>query len=301
MKQHHPYPSVGERLVMYKEAHELFLGKPYTGLTVPDTTEFDPLRSEMYRIALQRYPHARVEDIEAMFKYFDPQPHEITLEIGAGNGFFSHHIAKQSKHAFIYDPSSEQIARSVSLYPELATFIESNTLSLLHGAFKNLTIEKASVDAVWSFGALHHLFEKLAFLKLLFPLLKDGARVVIGDVFSTEKDIYGGNMISRLARNFDAHVARYCVTGHEVAFWSDDYAHSMANIVGFSAIDIIDLPQRWWFDSKDEIGDFIYLIHAMVYTNREDCLRSVEETLGIGYEDGKWFMNWPMKIIRLVK
>ena len=41
----------------------------------------------------------------------------------------------------------------------------------------------------------------------------------------------------------------------------------------------------------------MYKIHAMTKTIPEECLRGAEEILGITRENGKYCLNWPMKVL----
>src|SRR3989344_8021281 len=74
--------------------------------------EFDNLRSKLYREALTEFPEARAEDIQIMKKYLNPKNDERILEIGAGTGFFSPHIADMlgnNGRLIVSDPSKDQL------------------------------------------------------------------------------------------------------------------------------------------------------------------------------------------------
>lgn len=239
--------------------------------------EFTRKRSEMYRYALRKYPNVRYEDIQAMQKHLKPEKHETILEVGAGSGFFSHAISEHCKKIIVSDPSHDQLVG-----------VELDTVVSVP---ENIVLPKRSIDAIWSFGAMHHSFNKVASFKNFYQLMKPGGRVVIADVFSN----------SLLSKHFDLFVSRYCVTGHEVSFWSDSFVESVAALSSFKLVYIERLDQRWWFDSEMELGDFLYNLHGMTASTPRDCFESAKQVLGVGWENQKLFLNWPMKVFMLEK
>lgn len=247
---------------------------------------FNGLRSQMYKQALKDYPNARDSDIDAMKKYLTPKSDEIILEAGAGSGFFSGILADllPNGQLIVSDPSDDQLNGIKELNKPNIEFLQEGADAI------SLTTEK--VDAVWSFGALHHCFDKTKAMENFSRILKKNGRLVIGDVWSSTK----------LANYFDRHVAKHCATGHEVAFWSDGFTETLCQINGFSNPEIHDLPLQWKFETQEEIGDFIYKFHAMISTTPEDCLEAAKELLGVQQqEDGTFHLNWPMKIFIAIK
>lgn len=247
---------------------------------------FNGLRSQMYKQALNDYPNARESDVIAMKKYLAPKSNEFILEAGAGSGFFSGILADMLPHGklIVSDPSNDQLEGIKRLNKHNIEFVQEGADEISLGA--------ETVDAVWSFGALHHCFDKTKALDNFCRILKKNGRLVIGDVWSSTK----------LANYFDRHVAKHCVTGHEVAFWSDGFTETLCQINGFSNPEIYDLPLQWKFMEEQQIGDFIYNFHAMTSTTPKDCLNAAKEFLGIQQqEDGTFHLNWPMKIFIATK
>lgn len=243
--------------------------------------EFSGSRSSLYKEALTEYPAARQADIDVMKKYLKPKDREVIVEIGAGSGMFSGIIADlvKSGKLIVTDPSTEQL--------EEVKQLKRKNIEFAHGGAENVSIKSNSIDAIWSFGAMHHVFEKEKAFKNFHKMLKVGGRVVIGDVFSG----------SPLAKHFDVQVARYCITGHEVAFWTREYAESLCYLTGFEKPTFYNIDQKWVFKSKKDVGIFLYKIHAMTKTTPEECLRGAEEILGIVKNKDYYELNWPMQII----
>ncbi len=257
--------------------------------------EFDGVRGEMYETAIARYPNAREEDIDAMFRLLNPQQGERILGIGEGNGYFCREIASAVGREGFYlalDSSIEQIGRlrkRVSRLPQLRA--EKNG---------HYVIEENSFDKVWSFGAFHHINNQTKQMQKIYNCLKKGGKSVICDVFQG----------SELAKYFDMWVAQYCVAGHEVKFLSSNFAYTIAHLAGFEGpnINFVDLPQKWKFDQKRDIGDFIYHLHALTKLEGDEEERIarayyyVNRYLGVEKNDsGKYELNWPMKALIAVK
>jgi arsenite methyltransferase len=243
--------------------------------------EFSGVRSRLYRECLREFPHARDQDILLMKKYLAPKPSETILELGAGSGFFSRVLADTLVHGklIVSDPSPDQLA-------DIKDLRKRNVILIEAGADK-LNLPAGSVDAVWSFGAMHHCKDKSRAFAKCSKVLKRGGRLVIGDVFSDTK----------LAHHFDTYVARYSVTGHEVSFWSDAYARSLCALHGFEIPKIIPVNIYWTFDSKKDLGVFLYKLHAMTKSSPEACLKSAERILGVTRRNKKYLLHWPMKLI----
>ena len=241
--------------------------------------EFSGIRSKLYRECLKEFPNARDEDIDVMKKYLAPKNTETILEVGAGSGFFSGILADLVEKLIVSDPSEEQLQ-------EVKNLNKKNIKIVVRGA-DNLNLKKETADAIWSFGAMHHCFNKTKSFQNFFQVLKKDGRLILADV-------YHG---SKLARHFDVQVAKFCITGHEVAFWTNEFAESLCFLAGFEKPQIYDLDIKWKFKTKEEIGVFLYKIHAMTKTTPEKCLRGAEEILGIKQKNDLYCLNWPMKVM----
>ncbi|MDD4983631.1 MAG: class I SAM-dependent methyltransferase [Candidatus ainarchaeum sp.] len=241
--------------------------------------EFSGIRSKMYKACLKEFPHAREEDIEIMEKYLVPKKDETILEVGAGSGIFSKPLANIVKKLIVSDPSKEQL--------DEIKLLQLKNIELIEQGADTLTLKSETVNAIWSFGAMHHCFNKTKAFQNFAKVLKKSGRLVLADVWCG----------SKLAKHFDTQVAKFCVTGHEVAFWTDEFAESLCFLTGFEKPKILDLQIQWKFKSKKDIGIFLYKIHAMTKTTPENCLKGAEEILGIEKKKGLYCLNWPMKII----
>ena len=244
--------------------------------------EFEGIRAKLYKEAFRDFPNARKHDLEIMKKHLAPKPGEIILEVGAGNGLFSGTIADLIGNAgelIVSDPSSEQLDGVVELGKQNIKIVQSYAATL--------ELEDNIVEAIWSYGAVHHTFYKTKMFQIFYKTLRPGGRVVIGDVF----------VGSALAKHFDDKVAKYCATGHEVTFLSKEYAETLCFLAGFKQPTFQDINALWEFNSKEDIGNFLYKLHAMTKTTPRECLAGAEEILGIIKQNNKYFLNWPMTMM----
>lgn len=268
----------GEDLQVTAESGEILLS------TRIKRQEFDGVRSSLYKESLREFPDARLEDIAVMKKFLATKAGERILEIGAGSGFFSGVISDllgNKGRLIVSDPSLEQLEEIKKLGKK-----NIDVIQFIQFGSEKVNLEKQKFDAVWSFGAMHHTFKKSKTFENLSMLVKKGGRVVIADVFSG----------SNLARHFDDKVAKYCVTGHEVAFWSKEYAETICITNGMTRPKFYDLDIKWRFKNKRDIGMFLYKLHGMTKTTPENCLKGAEEILGISKRDGLYCLNWPMTL-----
>ncbi|MBT4446781.1 methyltransferase domain-containing protein [archaeon] len=253
--------------------------------------EFNQTRALLYEKAMTKYPNARVRDLSAMLEHLEPNKSDRILGFGEGNGYFCQSIANRvgvSGKYLVTDPSNYQLAHLVSR-------LSLPQVEIKQIGVEGLSVEPSSFDKVWSFGAFHHSSNKAEAMKRIYSALDYGGKMVVCDVFQG----------SVLAKHFDDVVAKYCVTGHDVEFLSNDSAKYLCKQAGFkdSNIQIIDLPQKWLFRSESGLGEFIYQLHALTnlpgnmagkISQTVDSCRNIlgVESVGAFYE-----LNWPMSAL----
>lgn len=241
--------------------------------------EFSWIRSQLYKECLEEFPNARIQDIEIMEKFLLPKKDETILEVWAGSGFFSGRIADRCKMLYVSDPSKEQLEAVKELW-------KKNIMVLEWGA-EEINLPENSIDAIWSLGALHHCFNKARSFENFQKALKKWWRLVIVDVMAG----------SALAKHFDDKVAKYCITWHEVSFWTKEYFESLCYTSWLTNNKTIDLDVKRKFKQKSDIGKFLYKIHAMTKTTEEDCLKGAEEILGVEEKDWTYYLNRPITLL----
>lgn len=263
---------------------------------VEQQAEFNDVRSTMYERALREYPLARTMDLDAMQTHLSPESGESIMGIGEGNGFFCKAIldavGEEGRYT-ITDPSQYQL-------DNLKNRVNTSKLEVVTSGAESIPIRKDQYDKIWSFGAFHHCPDQTEAMKRMYLSLKSGGKLVICDVFQG----------SKLAEHFDTQVARYCNTGHEVKFLSNAFARSLCYLAGFKDenVEIDELPQRWVFESEQDLGIFIYNLHAMTFLPGDESskikltLNGCKEILGVTKNNSNQYeLNWDMRVLKATK
>ena len=254
--------------------------------------EFLGERSQLYKEVLNAYPHARDDEIKAAMNCLKPKKGERILESGAGSGLYSKVISDLigiEGKLIATDPSGDQLEN-------IHAFKKTNIQTVVAGAdtlFVNShpLLTKESFDAIWSCGSFHHCINKTQAFGNFANLLKKDGRLLIFDVFTG----------SSLAKYFDAEVSKFCLTGHEVAFLSHEFADSLCYLYGFSKPKFHDLNLLWKFNTKDDLGIFMYKLHGMTKTTIKDCLEKVEAFMKVEYKDNSYQLHVPLTILEANK
>ena len=234
------------------------------------TYEFTGRRAELFKEALREYPNARRDCHKLMYRYLDPRPGEHILGFGEGSGHFCRPIAEAVSFTgryIITEPSPElfvNVPQSVLDLPQVFTQI---------APVEDIDIPPDSMDKAWACGAFHHCPNQTQAISRIHRTLKPGGKMVIFDIFQN----------TAVARHFDSCVARYCETGHEVKFLSEEFATTLCVLAGFdeSKVEFVDLPHRFTFDSEWDMGKFFYKLHAFTRLPglEEDIIYATLESL----------------------
>ena len=252
--------------------------------------EFTGRRAELFKQALTEYPNARRDDFALMRQHLDPRSGEHVLGFGEGSGHFCRTIAEavgSSGKYVITEPSPElfvNIPQAVLDLPQVFTEIT---------AIQDIDFAPDSFDKAWACGAFHHCTNQTQAMARIHRALKRGGRMVIFDIF------HG----TPLARHFDSCVARFCETGHEVKFLSEEFAMTLCVLAGFqeSKVQIVDVPHRLCFDSMRDMGDFIYKMHAMTRLRGDEekriafTIKSLQEHLTVEKQGDQYVLHFDQK------
>lgn len=256
-------------------------------MSVLENKEFSGERARMYGTVLQEFPLARADEVQINMKYLKPVAGERILEVGSGSGLYTKVLSDLvglTGEVAATDPSQDQL-----------TFIDGlnrpNVRTIASGADQlHLSPELSSVnkhfDAVWSLGAFHHCSNKSQAFRNFSRLLKRDGRVLICDVLAG----------SALADYFDAEVARFSITGHEVAFLTKNFFASLCDLFGFSEPKFHDLDYLWHFKTEEELGLFMYKLHGMGKTTPEHCLEKIRDFMKIEPRQNGYALHVPLTI-----
>jgi len=251
--------------------------------------EFNGTRGKSYKHAIELYSNVWNQDLQIMYQYLRPQPGEKIVEIGAGSGFYSTKISKEigcNGVLYVVEPSLEQ------LLPVIRNKQLTNISYYCQPAEDFVLNEDDVVDKIWTRGAFHHVKNKELVFRNLSKYSTANTELYLFDIFS-------GTSVSTF---FDTFVAKACITGHEVNFLSKEYATSLCFVTGWGAPEFHDIFLQWEFETEYDIGKFLSM---MLFIKPEysymDVQMIAKEILGYEYKNGKFYLNWPMTIMKTKK
>jgi SAM-dependent methyltransferase len=258
--------------------------------------EFTGARAELFKQALAEYPNARRDDFMLMRAHLDPRAGDHILGFGEGSGHFCRTIAEAVA------PSGRYVITEPS--PELFCNIPQDVLDLPHvfteiTAIEDLDAPPESFDKAWACGAFHHSSNQTRAIAQIHRALKKGGKLVLFDIFAG----------TPMAAHFDSCVARWCETGHEVKFLSNEFARTLCDLAGFAKenVSIVDIPHRLSFDTEWDMGNFIFKIHAMTRMpgsaeeRIEKTIASLKTHLPVEREDGKVVLHFDQRGLIAIK
>ncbi len=264
---------------------------------IEDSEDFN-IRGELYRLALDLAPKARDQDIEYMREWLRVSKNEIGIDIAAGTGFLTHHLAEWSQsRVYAIDPSEIQLGALKRRCPE-------NRVVTVHGDLSKAATYRyckeivGTVDYVTSYGGIHHVTDKNGvdrqheMFKNVSQLLKSGGRFIAGDVGAG----------TALALHFEKSVKKHCLTGHDEKWLSPERLHGeLLKDTDMEFVRAEIVPIVWNFSGLNEMALFMKALHAYNLTEAE-IISDLGSILGFHIaEDGCISLNWPMLLFELRK
>lgn len=261
-----------------------------------DSEDFN-VRGELYRLAFLFAPNSRDQDIHYCREWIAPREGEKSVDIAAGTGFLTKHVAQWTKSiVYAIDPSDVQLrnleknCQGLPVKTIVGSLSDQKTLVGLGGDVGN-------IDFVTSFGGIHHCLDKVGvnsqkeMFKLVSKALKKGGRFIAADVGDATK----------LSEHFEVSVKRHCLTGHEEKWLS-------AQRLKGELIDGTDLkyirsevvPIQWVFTDDHQMAMFMKGLHAYDLSEKE-ILDDLQSILGYEHKEGGVYLNWPMLFFHLEK
>lgn len=264
--------------------------------TVRDPEDFN-IRGELYRLAFLFASDARYQDIEYVKQWVKPQKGEKSIDIAAGTGFLTKHIAEwTSEIVYAIDPSDVQLKNLHAKCKNL--FVKTIAGSLSEESTMNqLGSDLGKIDFITSFGGIHHVIDKNGrncqkeMFKNVSRALRTGGRFIAADV----------GLHTALAKHFEVSVKANCLTGHEEKWLSPE--RMQGELIEGTDLKYIKsevIPIQWVFENKHQMAMFMKGLHAYDL-NEQEVLEDLASILGFEEKEDKIFLNWPMLFFHLEK
>jgi trans-aconitate methyltransferase len=225
---------------------------------------------------------------DAALRLLDPQPDELILDLGCGDGALTERIVEAGARVVGLDSSADMVeaarARGIDAYVADAEALDVASLLARYGRF----------DVIFSNAALHWMLDARAVADALSALLRDGGR------FAGEMG--GAGNLARLRRALREELTErgYLMPAEDPQWYAEvaEFAAVYA-AAGFTAIDarLIDRPT----DLPAGVAGWVTTFRAGVMDmagvpegERADVAAAVERRLApaLRRPDGSWFADY---------
>jgi len=238
------------------------------------------IRGELFRIAHEIAPDARIRELEAVKLLADPKPGEVAADITAGIGFLSSALSHWTQaRVYAISPDEKQYEILAKISPTLVFPIK--------GSIDNLSslseLPLSGLDLIVSLAQIHHVQNQKAMLLNVSKLLRPGGRFIGVDVGAG----------TPLSAHFDLFVDKFCITGHKAQWLEEERLRSLLEGVPLDLIEISIKPLSMIFQSEVEMYLFFKGLHALDL-KEADIINELKKRLGF-YKDGDAIhLNWPL-------
>ncbi len=160
------------------------------------------------------------------------------LDLGCGNGYFSHEIAKLGFEVHGVDRSESGIRIARESFPELQFWVEDAEKAIIPHLFSAETF-----DLVVSTEVVEHLYDPRQFVENVFHLLKPSGQFIV----STPYHGYLKNVLLAISGTMDRHFTALWDGGH-IKFWSRTTLSKLLTERGFTDLHFIGVgrvPYVW--------------------------------------------------------
>lgn len=214
-------------------------------------------RKEMYDLGDPLSPLARVEERQIMLDLLAIEPHHIVVDVPAWGGYLAEGITNilDPKQIICVEPSN-RFAASIS--PRFDVRCTSQlTLPLLD----------ASVDRVGSMVGMHHLDDKLAFVRECVRVLKPGGRLAFSEVVHD----------SDVAKFLNGPVDRYTTNGHKGAFVKPGELYDLLYAAGCKGLVERLYHLFWRFKTLEELARFARGLLGLARATEQQTIEAIQE------------------------
>jgi len=214
-------------------------------------------RKDLYDLSDPVSPLARFEERQIMLDLLGVEPHHYVVDVPAWSGYLAEGITN------IADP--KQIM-CVEPSPRFAAGINER---FMRRCITQTTIptDDASVDRLGSMVGLHHLPNKLAFVRECARVVKPGGRIVLSEVVED----------SLVAKFLNGPVDRYTSNGHKGVFVKPGELRDLLFEAGCTTVDERFYHLHWRFGSLGDLARFARGLLGLAKATEEQTLAAIRD------------------------
>ena len=232
-------------------------------------------RKQLYDLADPALPTARAEERQILIDLLAIEPHHVICDDPAWGGYLGEGLIGR-----VRDP--KQI---ICVEPSVTFAAGINNAFTVHRAQQDqIPLADASVDRAASMVGLHHLPDKLGFIREMVRVLKPGGRIAFSEVSED----------TAVARFLNGAVHRYATNGHRGMFVREGTCRQLLVDAGCTDIRETFHVLHWVFASETEMARFCYGLLGLSKATETQVLAAIHEYFAVEIVDGKVKLPWSL-------
>lgn len=214
-------------------------------------------RKEMYDLGDRVSPLARAEERQIMIDLLGIEPHHVVVDVPAWGGYLAEGITNVSnpKQIICVEPSNR-----------FAASIDSR-FDVRCASQMALPLVDATADRLGSLVGLHHLPDKLAFVRECVRVVKPGGRIALSEVVED----------SAVAKFLNGPVHHYTTNGHKGAFVKPGELQTLLVDAGCTLATERFYHLFWRFTSLEDLARFARGLLGLAKATEEQTLEAIRD------------------------
>jgi ubiquinone/menaquinone biosynthesis C-methylase UbiE len=234
-------------------------------------------RKDLYDLSDPVLPFARDEERRIMIDLLDIAPQHMICDVPAWTGYLAEgiinlNLVEDSGQITCIEPSSR--------------FVQSISNKFVKRCAQQvpLPLADAAVDRLGSLVGMHHLPDKLAFLREARRVLRLGGRVVVSEVGAD----------TAVARFLNGPVDRYTVNGHKGTFVRPGELRDLLLEAGFERVIERFYHLHWVFPSTIEMARFCRGLLGLAMATEAQVLAAITDHFALDVTTESIRLPWSL-------